>query len=83
MDDSLNVESMVYTRDGQKYVQFGHYALDFNKEYQFLGISKSGNVMLGDMRNGKIIKRIGKVEGNKVCAEGGSYWLKLDKVVSC
>ena len=63
------VESIVYERDGQKFLRMGNYALDFKQEYLYLGMTKSGKAILGDVYswgpNNKVVeyrKRFGNVE---------------------
>lgn len=74
------IESMVYEKQGRKFIDLGNYALDFKKDYLFLGFTKSGSVILGDIvsysYNGsqeQIKKRIGKIYDNRIHAEGCRY----------
>lgn len=43
------VESIVYERDGNKFLRMGNYALDFKQEYLYLGMTKTGKAILGDV----------------------------------
>ena len=63
------VESIVYERNGQKFLRMGNYALDFKQEYLYLGMTKTGKAILGDVSSwgaGNIAqeyrKRFGNVE---------------------
>lgn len=72
------VESLVFERDGKKLIALGNYALDFSKTYEYLGMSKSGQVILGD--EGRHKKRYGKIYDNKIHAEGSRFIEKLPEV---
>ena len=63
------VESIVYERNGQKFLRMGNYALDFKQEYLYLGMTKTGKAILGDVSSygpGNVAlefrKRFGNVE---------------------
>ena len=63
------VESIVYERDGQKFLRMGNYALDFKQEYLYLGMTKTGKAILGDVSSWgpgnvpqEFKKRFGNVE---------------------
>ena len=78
--NTKRVESIVFSRDDRKFIELGNYALDFKKEYLYLGTTKSGQVILGDIiqtsYNGsqeKIRKYFGKIYDNKIHAEGCRY----------
>ena len=68
------------------FIDLGNYALDFKKRYEYVKISKTGNVILkGDKDDYPKYKRfIGKVkydEGNKIYklrTEGSRYSITLD-----
>ena len=52
MDSSLIalIEEKVYEKNGHKYIRLGNYALDFKKQFAFLGFTKNGKkVILGDV----------------------------------
>ena len=43
------VESIVYERDGNKFIQLGNCSLDFKAEFVYLGMTKTGKAILGDI----------------------------------
>jgi len=74
------VESLVFERDGKKLIALGNYALDFNKEYLYLGMSKSGQVILGDERYDGVKRRYGKIYDDKIHAEGSRFIEKIPEI---
>lgn len=63
------IEDMVFSKNGIQFIALGNYALDFKKEYVFLGFTKNKTqVILGDIHmqgpNGllKYNKKFAKVE---------------------
>ena len=64
------------------FIDLGNYALDFNKRYEYVKITKSGNVVLKSSHNPikKYIAKIKYDEGNKeynLNAEGSRYSITL------
>ena len=45
------VESFVYEKDGKKYMALQNYALDFKQEYLYLGMTKTGKAILGEIHS--------------------------------
>ena len=85
MDSSLIalIEEKVYEKNGQKYIRLGNYALDFKKQFAFLGFTKNGKkVILGDVYSEsdtgiKYQKRFGTIEISK------NGMVEDGKVVDC
>ena len=75
--EKARVEGLVYEKNGRKFIALGNYALDFKKEYLYLGMSKSGQVILGEERNGQMKRRYGKVENGKIYAESCRFIERL------
>lgn len=75
--EKARVEALVYEKEGKKFIALGNYALDFKKEYLYLGMTKSGQVILGDDRNGQIRRRYGKIENGKIYAESARFIERL------
>lgn len=78
------VESLVYVKEGRKFIALGNYALDFKTEYLYLGMTKTGQVILGEITqyayNGSpeiIRKRYGKIYDGRIHAEGSRYIEKI------
>jgi len=71
---------MVYEKEGRKFIRLGNHRLDFKAEYLYLGMTKTGSVILGDITsyayNGcqeVIKKKFGKIYDNRIHAEGSRY----------
>ncbi len=88
MDNGLivKVNELVYERDGQKFIRLGNYALDFKKEFAFLGFTKSlTKVILGDIfKSGpdgiEYTKRFAKIDKGYLVTDGWRYSEKLFEV---
>lgn len=81
------VESLVYEKEGRRYIALGNYALDFKQEFLYLGMTKSGQVILGELvqysYNGSqetIKKRYGKIYADKIHTDGYRYIEKLPSI---
>jgi len=78
------VESIVYEREGQRFLRMGNYALDFKQEYLYLGMTKTGKAILGDVHswgpNNAVVeykKRFGNVEVRESHKVDGSTVLQV------
>ena len=78
--NQARVEALVYDKEGRKFIQLGDYALDFKQEYLYLGMTKTGQVILGEITsysyNGSqevIKKRYGKIYDDKIHTDGCRY----------
>ena len=88
MDSGLitKVNELVYERNGQKFIRLGNYALDFKKEFAFLGFTKSQTkVILGDIYKCgpdgmEYTKRFAKIEKGYLVTDGWRYSEKLFEV---
>jgi len=74
------VEALVFEKEGRKFIALGNYALDFKKDFLYFGMTKSGNVKLGDIThygfNGvieQVQKCYGKIYDNKIHAQGCQF----------
>ena len=72
------VEAIVFEKDGKNYIQLGNYALDFKKEYLYLGMTKSGNVKLGDERYDGVKNFFGKIYDGSIHAEGSRFIERIE-----
>jgi len=90
MDSDLitKINDLVYERDGHKFIRLGNYALDFKKEFAFLGFTKSQTkVILGDIYKCgpdgmKCTKRYAKIEKGYLVTDGWQYSEKLIEVIN-
>ena len=74
------VEALVFEKEGRQFIALGNYALDFKKDYLYQGMTKSGQVKLGDIISyafggciEKVQTRYGKIYDNRIHAEGCSF----------
>jgi hypothetical protein len=74
-----SVEALTYKDNGITYIRLENYALDFNIPYQYHGFTKSGNVRLGREVNGRVQRKIGRVEDGYLRTEGSRYSVRLNQ----
>tara|TARA_B110000495_G_scaffold188020_1_gene187895 strand:+ start:3521 stop:3793 length:273 start_codon:yes stop_codon:yes gene_type:complete len=79
------VEALVFEKEGRQFIALGNYALDFKKDYLYQGMTKSGQVKLGDITSysfkgsqEEVQTRYGKIYDNKIHAEGSTFIERLN-----